>query len=221
MNMQEWPSQKWAALVSILTTAYFAMAAIMAHLLAPDYDFVKDYISDYAIGPWGWIYGSAFLASCAGCFALSFALVRQVPAVALSRVGVALLVLVGLTYAVDFAFPTDILPPGAPPETVTGTIHLAAALLGWVLFVISAFMLSSKLKIDPFWLPWHRTLTGLAWLALSLLVVLAGVVAAKIPFGGLAEKAFILDRNVWALVMAFLAFHSPGKQGSKTCQPQH
>lgn len=221
MNAQVWPSGKSVALVSILASVFFATAAVMAHLLTPNQDFVKDYISNYAIGPWGWIYGSAFIASCVGCLALAFALVRQVPPVALSQVGVALLVVAGLTYAVDFAFTTDILPPGARPATATGTIHLIAALVGWVLFVISAFMLSARLTRDQYWQPWHRVLTGLAWLALFLLVVLAAVVASKTPFGGLAEKAFILVRNIWALILALLAFNSPGKQGSKPCQPQH
>ena len=113
-------SGKRAALVSILASAYFATAAIMAHLLTPDHDFITDYISVYAIGRLGWIYGSAFLASCMGCLALAFALVRLVPAEALSRAGVILLVIVGLAYAVDFAFPTDILPPGASSKNRCG-----------------------------------------------------------------------------------------------------
>jgi hypothetical protein len=37
-------------------------------------------------------------------------------------------------YAVDFAFPTDIMAPGQPPQTTVGMIHLADAFLGWLLF---------------------------------------------------------------------------------------
>jgi hypothetical protein len=40
--------------------------------------------------------------------------------------------------------------------------------------------------------------------------VLIAVVVSKVPFGGVAEKAFILDRNIWALVLTLLAFNSPG-----------
>ena len=98
------------------------------------------------------------------------------------------------------------------PKTVAAYVHLAAALVGWVLFVLCAFMLFSRLQRDPCWQPWHRLLTGLAWLALLLLVVIAGIVASKAPFGGLAEKAFILDRNIWALIMGTLAFNLPGTQ---------
>jgi hypothetical protein len=197
-----------AALASILATVYFFGAAIAAHIVSIEYSFLRDYISDYAIGPWGWIYGSAFWASCIGCIALAAALTQSVPPDALSRTGVVLLVIVGITYAIDFVFPTDILPPGAPPTTVVGTIHLFDALLGWVLFAVGALLISSGLKSVPYWKLWRAPLMNLAWLSVLLLIVLVAVVISKAPFGGLAEKAFILDRNVWALLLAVLIFNS-------------
>ena len=103
---------KIAAMVSILATAYFLTAAVGAHIVMTQYNFFSDYISDYAVAPWGWIYGSAFLASAIGCFALAASLDLLLPSQALSRIGVVLLVLVGITYAIDFAFPTDILSRG-------------------------------------------------------------------------------------------------------------
>src|SRR3984885_9305390 len=125
---------KIAAVVSILATAYYLTAAVGAHIVMTQYNFFSDYISDYAVGPWGWIYGSAFLASAVGCLALAVSLVILIPSQALSRIGIALLVLVGATFVIDFAFPTDILPPGARPTTGTGVVHLLDALLGWMLF---------------------------------------------------------------------------------------
>jgi hypothetical membrane protein len=198
-----------AALVSILAAIYFLLAAIAAHLTISRYDLVRDYISDYAVGPWGWIYGSAFWASSIGCLALVISLAVLVPSHVQSKLGLVLLAVVGATYAVDFFFPTEILLPGAPPTTAVGRVHLLAALLGWLLFTISAFLLSSRLKRDAYWRPWRDFLSSLAWIAALLLVTLVAVVASKVPWGGLAEKGFILDRNVWALVVGVLAFRSP------------
>ena len=135
---------KIAAAVSIFATAYFVTAAVVAHIVMTQYDFFSDYISDYAVGAWGWIYGSAFLASVIGCFALAAALVLLTPSLALSGIGVVLLVLVGITFVVDFTFPTDILPPGAPPTTGAGVVHLLDALLGWGLFTIGSVLISSR-----------------------------------------------------------------------------
>ena len=84
---------KIAAMVSILATAYFATAAVVAHVVMTQYNFFSDYISDYGVGPWGWIYGSAFLASAIGCVALAVALLLLIPSQALSKIGVVLLVL--------------------------------------------------------------------------------------------------------------------------------
>jgi hypothetical membrane protein len=207
-----------AALVSILASIYFLGAAIVSHILSTRYDFFRDYISDYAVGPWGWIYGSAFLASCIGCIALAISLTQSVPSIDLSRIGVGLLVVVGITYAIDFFFPTDILPPGAPPTTLVGAIHLLDAVLGWILFTLSALLLSSGLKNASYWKCWRAPLMSLAWISILLLVVLAAVVISKAPFGGLAEKAFILDRNVWTLLLGVLVFNS--RRTNAQSQPQ-
>jgi uncharacterized protein DUF998 len=220
MSLRATTLGRQAALASVLASIYFFVAAIATHIVSRQYNLVSDYISDYAVGPWGWIYGSAFWASCIGCFALALSLTLLVPATSLSRIGVAFLVLVGASYAIDFFFPTDILPPGAPPNTIFGTIHLVDALFGWVLFTVSAVLLSSCLKNDAYWKPWHGLLISLAWLSALLFIVLVGVVVSKIPFGGIAEKAFILDRNIWALVVSVLAFNSPaGPQVSLSRKP--
>lgn len=200
---------KRAATVSILATLYFVAAAIATNVLSSQYDMARDYISDYAVGPWGWIYGSAFWASCIGCLALAVSLAQLVSSIALSRIGLVLLVFAGLTYAIDFLFPTDILPPGAPPTTIVGTIHLVSALFGWVLFTVGAILLSSRLRRDDYWKRWHMALTSLAWLSALLLVVLVAVVVSRVPFGGVAEKVFIFDRNIWMLLVGVLALYCP------------
>jgi len=198
-----------AAIVALVAMAYFAVAAVATHIASPQYDFVRNYISDYAIGPLGWIYASAFLASCVSCLALALALWQALRPEGLSRAGVALLGIVGITYVVDFFFPTDLLAPGEPPRTMTGEVHFAAAGLGWLLFVASAFLITARLRHDPHLARWQATLLALAWLAVALLVALIAVTVTRQPYGGLVEKAFILDRNAWALVLVVGLLQAP------------
>ena len=205
-----------AAVVAVLATAYYAVAAVATHFVSPQYDLVRDYISNYAVGPYGWIYGSAFLASSVGCIALAAALWHSVPHEALSKTGIVLLVAVGATYALVFFFPTDILAPGEPPRTPAGLIHALAAFLGWVLFVACAFLITSKLKRSPYWTAWRGPLLVLSWLALLSLIALILVVAVKRPVGGLVERAFILDRNVWALIAAIAAYGASAREPART-----
>jgi len=198
-----------ASAVAILATAYFIVAAIATHFVSLQYNIIRDYISDYAVGPNGWIYGSAFLASCIGSIALASALWAALPPPSRSRTGIVLLAIVGITYAVDLVFPTDILAPGQPPQTTTGLIHLAGAMLGWVLFVVAAFLITHRLKRSDRFGQLHRPLLLLTWLTLVILVALVAVVGARLPVGGLVEKGFILVRNVWVLVLALATLGQP------------
>ena len=192
-----------AARVALVATAYFAAAAVAAHIVAgARYDLVRNAISDYAVGPYGGIYGSAFLASFVGSVALAAALWEGVPRQALSRAGAVMLVIAGVSYVVNFFFPTDLLAPGQPPQTIVGLIHLAAALVGWCIFVVSAFMITLRLKADARWDRLRGALLILAWLALFILLALVAVTVAKWPIGGLVEKSFIVDRNLWVLIVA-------------------
>ena len=200
-----------AAQVSIAATFYFLIAAATAQLVVTRYNFFSDYISDYAVGPMGWIYGSAFWASTIGCVSLAVALVQLVPPAALSRAGVVLMLLMGLTFLIDFFFPTDILAPGQLPVTLAGSIHLIDATVGWILFPVSAILLTSHFKRDPYWRTGYVpliTLGGSAIFTLGLLLIVARV---KVPIAGLVEKCFILDRNVWSLWVASMALSRTSK----------
>jgi len=192
--------------VAFLASVYFLAAAIATHLVSPHYNVFRDYISDYAVGPSGWIFGTAFIASCIASFAIVAALLLMAPRQALSIAALTLLLIGGLASLLDYFYPTDILPPGAPPATEAGKIHLYGALVGWIAFVVAAPLLSSKLGRKAIWPDWQGMLAFLAWLSIPLLLILIGVVVAKAPYGGLAEKVFVLDRNLWMILLTGLAF---------------
>jgi hypothetical protein len=194
------------AALAVVSSLYFLVAAIASHMVNTQYNFFQDYISDYAVGQGGWIFRSAFLASFVACIALPFALWQIAPHSAILNVGLGLLASAGIASLVDFQFATDILPPGAPPVTLSGNIHLAAALIGWIAFVVAALIISYRLKRVEILEKWIPSIIALAWLSIVLLLVLFAVVAVKIPFGGLAEKLFVLDRNFWMLLVSGLIF---------------
>jgi hypothetical membrane protein len=201
-----------AALVSVLATLYFLCAVVAAHLVSPQYELLRDYLGDYASGRYGWIYGSAFWASFIATLALAVAFLRLAPSAALSRVGLALMVVVALTFPIEYFFPTDILLPGAGPTTTAGTIHLVVALIEWTLFPLGALLLTLPLRRDPDWARGYGWLLGLALLSILLLAALWVVIALKAPFGGLADKLFFFSRNLWALSAGLLALRASEPQ---------
>lgn len=204
-----------ASLVCLTATIYFLSAVVGAHLISPQYDMLRDYISDYAVGPRGWVYGSAYWASFFGCVSLAIALWQLVPPHDLSRIGAALMAIMGMTYLIDFFYPTDILLPGAPPVTLTGNVHFVAPVIGWLLFPFSAILITRRLRRHPAWESSYRTLMALCVMSITLLIALVVVVLLKAPIGGLIEKAFILDRNVWILMISSLALAITAKPDQK------
>lgn len=194
-----------AALLSIVATLYFLAASVTAHFAKPQLDLFRDYLGDYAIGPHGWIYGSAFWASFVATLALTLALSRLAPTTALSRLGLVLMCVVALTFPIEYFFPTDILAPGAAPTTTSGQVHLVTALIEWTLFPLSALLLTLSLRRNPNWARGYPKLLGFALLSIALLAALWIVIALQAPVAGLADKLFFLARNLWALLAGVTA----------------
>src|SRR3954470_8630468 len=87
---------------------YFVIALIVMHLIRPDYTIVDHMISDYAVGRFGWIMTTAFLAAGAGCLALAIGLFRGGPPTWLGRVGSAALIVASVGLIITAIFPTDL-----------------------------------------------------------------------------------------------------------------
>lgn len=107
------------ATVAIACFAYATLALLLMHVLRPDYAPASHMISDYAVGPYGWVMTTTFLAMSCGCSTLLLGLVRLGPRSASARVGTLLLGIASIGLVVSAIFPTDV----APPSTRTGDIH--------------------------------------------------------------------------------------------------
>ena len=87
------------AAFSAATSIYYLCAGIAVHLLNPAFSPVRNYISDYAVGPHGEVYATAYWATVAGCLALALALLRQLQSDLRAKAGAVLIAIFGLTYA--------------------------------------------------------------------------------------------------------------------------
>src|SRR5205814_6215814 len=67
-----------AARLAFWAGALFIACLAAMHLLAPELDPSWHFISEYEIGPYGWIMQLAFLALAASCVSLAIAVVPQV-----------------------------------------------------------------------------------------------------------------------------------------------
>lgn len=151
-----------------------AATIIVLHWIKPELAPSWRFISEYAIGAYGWIMKLAFLIWAASCAALAVALRREVrtrPA----RAGIAILFLLAIALIFAGLFPQD--PVTAKPDelTTTGNVHAAATAVGIPGIPIAAMLISSSLwRTNPRWRS-HRaaimTAAHASWISLVLMAV--------------------------------------------------
>jgi hypothetical membrane protein len=186
------------ATVALLGTAVFVVLIAALHFLSPDFDPIQRRTSEYAVGPFGYLMTSAFVAMSLASWALVIGLRRDLAPPAQSRVGVVLLGVWGIGLLVAATFPTDL--EGAP-QTVAGTIHTISGALTFLSLIVGANLVSRKLKHDERWRPTSR----IAWvLALIMIPVFlaGGVAAARETGAGIAQRILLVAVATWFVLVA-------------------
>lgn len=131
--------------------ACFAISALLLPLFS-EYTLAGDYISELAIGRFGFVQTLAFLAFGIGSMALAVGLRRATKGFWGSLVGTVLFGLFGAGVIVDAFFPIDW--GGMGPETAVGTVQILAALVAFVCAILSMFVLTRTFKRDAGWQPY-------------------------------------------------------------------
>jgi len=178
--------------------AYFVMALLLMHAIRPDYTVIDHMISDYAVGPTGWIMTTAFASLALGCLALAIGLFRNGPTSWLGRIGASLLIVAFLGLVVTALFPTDL---ETAPTTQTGNIHTISFLVNVVSIFVSTLCLALSYGGSPDWRG-HRT-PALIFAGL-LAVAFVGqflTLHRGAPYG-IANRLFV------AILMAWLILNS-------------
>ena len=165
-----------AACVAAAGTMAVALIIVALHAIKPEFEPSWRFISEYAIGPYGWIMKLAFLIWAASCAALALALaLRREVTTWPGKAGVAMLLLVAAALVPAGLFAGD--PVTAKPDelTTSGNIHAMASMIGIPGIPIAAMLISSSLwRTNPAWAPHRSFVMGTAhatWISLTLMAV--------------------------------------------------
>ena len=173
--------------IAIICFAYATLALLLMHLLRPDYVPAVHMISEYAVGPYGWVMTTCFLAMSCGCLTLLLGLVRSGPGSIVTWVGTLLLAFPSIGLVVSAIFPMD--GSGTPP-TRTGEIHDISFLVNVVSIFLTTVLLAVGFGSSPRWRKFQRVAV-----ILSLLIVLAFVLQFLTiqwrEYFGLANRFFV------------------------------
>lgn len=169
-----------AAKVSLLANAVFVGLLAALHGLKPELDPSWRFISEYAIGKFGWLMQVAFLALAVANLAMWSAIrdcLRTVP----GRVGSGMYLLGTLGLVLAAIFVTD--PINALPEsrTTSGNLHNIGGGLGLFGF-LGTLVFSVRLLRCPAW----RSARPVVWIASAILVL--GFLVAFISISAIAAR---------------------------------
>jgi hypothetical membrane protein len=185
------------ALVALVGIAVKFLTFAAFHFVRPDVNLVVEPISNYGVGPYGFLLTVADIGSVVATLALAFGLYLGMVPAARSYVGLFLLGLTGVAELLAGIFPIDV---GAE-VTTAGTIHNIAGNISFFCFPIAAILLSLRMGKDAQW----RSLRRPA-LALSIVVVLTVILTiagANLGIGyGVAQRVENVAVMVWMFIVA-------------------
>lgn len=190
--------EKALALVGLAGLAYFGMTVLVLHFEPTGYNPVTQAVSDYAVGPFGYLMSAGFFLGGVGVVALGFALALRRSLRRMFRLGSFMFVVAGLALISVAFFPTDL--EGAA-STLHGTLH---SLLSQIVF-----------SFGPIGMLLVSYTRGRRWFVLTLSLYaatgayLSANLALSLGAGGLAERLFILFLFGWWFIVSYRSFKYP------------
>ena len=175
--------------------AYSAFALLLMHVLRPDLSPPSHMISEYAVGPFGWLMQTVFIGLSLGCAALLIGLLRNGPTSIGARLGESLLAIASIGLIVSAIYPMDL--PGTP-STSSGELHDLSFLVNVVSIALAIVLLTASFGSDSRWRSYRRT-SAVLFSLIALAFVLQFLTLRKGAPYGLANRFFILVLLGWLI----------------------
>jgi disulfide bond formation protein DsbB len=201
MKLQTDRQLAWArrsAEIALGCFGYFSIVLVLQHGLRPDYTPVDHMISDYAVGRFGWIMTTAFVALALGCLTLGLGMAMAGPRSLPGRAAVLLLWVATLGLLVTATFPTDL---ETAVTTTTGNIHTASFLVNVISMILCSLLFAISFHQSEDW-------RGYRWVGLAMAIALLAAFVAQFltlhrgaPYG-LTNRLFVAVLMVWLLATA-------------------
>ena len=202
-----------AARVAFAGGAAFVLLLAALHVIRPDLDPSWHFVSEYAIGEYGWMMAVAFLALALSYVALFVTLRLQIQTLA-GRIGLALLLVSSVGLILAGLFTTDPLLASPEARTARGKLHSVGGTLG-IVIPFAAALISWSLARSRGWslarvpLLWSAGLVVIGFLvsAGSLAVLLwqsGGTFGPEVPVGW-PNRLEIMAYTLWPMVVAWCA----------------
>ena len=183
------------ALLAIVGIAAFLLSLAALHFLRPDVNPVLEPMSNYAVGPYGFLLTAADIGSGLAALSLMFGLYLGIAPRGRSYVGLFFLGVYGISALLAGFFPIDV---GGEATTV-GTIHNIVGNIAFFVFPIAAILLSLGMGKDERWRSFRRTALAVSFAA--VLTVILTIVGSNIGLFGLTQRLANFTAVLWILLV--------------------
>ena len=209
-------SSAFFASAAIACFTYSALALLLMHVLRPDYAPASRMISDYAVGRYGGVMTTWFLAMSCGSLMLVVGLARSGLGTLSARLGMLLLGIASIGLVVSAIFPTDL---EEAPSTHTGDIHTISFLVNVGSIILATVLLSTAFWSQPRWRTFRRTAVTLTSLVVIAFVVQFLTLHRGMPYG-LSNRLFVTVLLAWLLTTS-IRLRAVARPASSTVKDSH
>ena len=170
--------------VVFLCAAYFVIVLIILHILQPEFDPRFRFMSEYALGDYGWLMTTTFFALGLAPLAAAVGLGNVYPSSRSIRIGLGLLVV-----AATFIWLAGVFRDSIP--------HLLAGVVAFPSMVMGVLLLSWTFRRATGWqtIYWVGLFIGLGMLAMLFMM------EADLGMPGLQQRVFIFLFLLWLLIV--------------------
>jgi hypothetical protein len=183
------------ALLAIVGVAGYLLNIAALHFLHPDVNPVSEPMSNYAVGPYGFLLTAADIGIGLAAFALMFGLYLGIASPGRSYAGLFLLGVYGVSGLLAGIFPIDV---GGEATTV-GTIHNIVGNIAFFFFPIAAILLSLGMGKDERWRSFRRPALAVSFVV--VLTVILTIVGSNIGLFGLTQRLANFTFVLWILLV--------------------
>ena len=212
-----------AARAALTTAIAYQTLLLLLIPLRPDLDPSWHTISEWAIGPYGWVMTAAFLISASSYGALLVAVRREVRG-QLGKIGLALLLVCTLGTLGVGLFTTD--PLDNPVDaTVSGTLHTILGSTALLLLPFAALSINLSLLRNEAWRAARRLLLVTAFIPLiGLLGFVVYTALFVVPMGdvhgpgvhiGWPPRFALATYTIWIATLVLARVHRTGERRSR------
>lgn len=180
--------------VAVVGAGGYLLATVALHFLDTSLSVTGAYVSDYALGDYGWLSRASDFSAAVGLMAIALGLRATLVSGKRVTPSWVLIFLGGLGFVVSGLFATD--GVDATEMTVSGVLHAVGGMVSILGLVVTAWMLRGVFSRDAAFGYLGR---AQSWFAVALTVT--AVASIGVPPVGVSQRVFIAAMVTWWLAL--------------------